>query len=406
MSNRAIPSVAAIVFVALCAGYYFEVNVREQMPEGGASDFNVYYRAGQAVLSGKTPYGDPGYLYPPLFAFLMTPLARASLLDAQRLWFLCSHLFLLGAAWLVWRAAGRGWIPACVVACIWACGGAASENLGDGQVGALLALLIAMALTGAGTGQGIAAGASACLKYFPGVLGVVFALERNWRALAAFTAAALTGLLIPWIMMAGWLEGPKSPRNSYFWMGTPAILSWSAPSSVLRILDPAKTGVPLPNNWLNGNDLGAIQLPMWQRLVSISVAGVVLIAGFVALWIVCRGRIAPRQTVWASAAMIAVALAASPICWTHYQILDYPGAALLIATAMRRRMWPTLGWAIVCFAFTYQIPVLVLRRYYHAHGAWVADPAETLYFWTSLAPLANLALAGAFFRMIRAEDVP
>jgi len=401
LTNRAIERVAAILFLTLCLGCYFEINVREQMPDGGASDFNVYYRAGQAVLSGKTPYGDPGYLYPPLFAFLMTPIARANLLHAQWLWFLCSHAFLLGSAWLVWRASGGGWIPACIVACIWAFGGAASENLGLGQVGPLLMLLIAMALTGAGAG--IAAGVSASLKYFPGVLGVVFALERNWRALAAFTAAALAGLLIPWIVIATWLQGPKSPANSYFWMGTPAILSWSAPSSVLRILDPAKTGVPLSNNWLNGNDLGAIQLPLWQRLISISIAAVVLMAGFAALWMVSRGRVTGAQAVWASAAMIAVALAASPICWTHYQILDYPGAALLIAAAIRRRMWPTLGWAIVCFAFTYQIPVLVLRRYYQAHGAWVADPAATLYFWTSFTPIANLALAGAFFRMLRAE---
>ena len=392
-----------VVLVIVCLGYHFDANFRRQMPDGGPSDFNVYYHAGQAVISGETPFVDPGYLYPPLFAFLMTPLAVTSLLHAQWLWFGLSHAFLLASAWLVWRAAGRGWIAACVVAVIWAFGGAASENLGDGQVGALLMFLIAIAYTGSSVGKGIAAGASACLKYFPGVLGVVFALERNWRAMAAFAVAALSGLLIPWIIILAWLDGPKSPANSYFWMGTPAILSWSIPSSVLRNLDPPEQGAELPHNWLYGNDLGAVYLPIDQRLISIGVAAIVLVAGFAALWIVSRGRLNGNQTLWASAAMIAIALAASPICWTHYQILDYPGAALLIVAAIRRRMWRTLAWAIVCYASTYQIPVLILRRYVQVHGGWVADSPETLYFWTSVTPLANLALAGTFLRMLKAE---
>jgi alpha-1,2-mannosyltransferase len=362
LSNRRIQRVAAILFLALCAACYFEINVLEQIPDGGPQDFNVYYHAGQDVADGKTPYGDRGYLYPPLFALLMTPLARLSLIQAQWVWFLCSQVFLLAAAWVVWRAAGRGWIPACIVAFLWACGGAASENIGNGQVGTPIMMLLAIAYSGAGVGQGIAAGASACLKYFPGVLGVVFVLERNWRALAAFAATALAGLLIPWIVVAGFLEGPKSPANPYFWMGTPAILSWSAPSTVLRILDPARTGVPLSNNWLNGNDLGAIHLPIEQRLISVGVAGAVLILGFAAMFVVTRGRVTAPQAVWASAAMISVSLAASPICWTHYQILDYPGAALLLAASIRRRMWPTLGWAIVCLGFTYQIPSPIRRR--------------------------------------------
>ncbi len=422
-------AVAAILFLTFCLGYYFEVNFRQQMPDGGPSDFNVYYSAAHALLSGKSPFIDPGYLYPPLFAFFMTPFAVTSLLHAQWLWFLCSHVFLLISAWLVWRAAGRGWIAACVVAFIWACGGVASESLGDGQLGCLLMFLIAIAYISAPIGQGIGAGVSACIKYFPVVLGAVFALERNWRALMAFVVTALSGLLIPWIIILCCLEGPKSTANSYFWMGTPAILSWSIPSSVLRNLDPPEQGAELPHNWLYGNDLGAVYLPMDQRLISISVAAIVLIAGFTALWVVSRGRFTalgqPQNgggpgslsdneagarfgpaspTLWASAAMIAVTLAASPICWTHYQILDYPGVALLIVATIRRRRWRTLAWAVVCYAFTYQVPVLVLRRYVQIHGGWVADSPDTLYFWTSVTPLANLALAGAFLRMMRVEN--
>ena len=82
-----------------------------------------------------------GYIYPPLLAYLLTPLAPLPYVTARWVWFLFSHACLLAAAWLMWRALGRDWIAAGSIAFVWAMGGAAPENLGWGQPGSELTLL-------------------------------------------------------------------------------------------------------------------------------------------------------------------------------------------------------------------------------------------------------------------------
>ena len=96
-------------------------------------------------MAGTSPFIDPGYDYPPLISFAVTPLTGTGYVTARRIWFVLSHVFLLIAAWLTWRASGRNWIATCCVAAVWALGDAALENLLLGQLGPLLALLLAVA---------------------------------------------------------------------------------------------------------------------------------------------------------------------------------------------------------------------------------------------------------------------
>lgn len=98
----------ARVVVLLCAAWYFDDSFWKQIPNAGLSDFRWYYLAAQDVARGESPYLAEGYLYPPLLACLLTPLAGLDYVPARWVWFLFSHGCLLAAAWLIWRQPGIG----------------------------------------------------------------------------------------------------------------------------------------------------------------------------------------------------------------------------------------------------------------------------------------------------------
>ncbi|MGA2598309.1 MAG: hypothetical protein ABSH09_15120 [Bryobacteraceae bacterium] len=108
------------------------------------------------------------------------------------------------------------------------------------------------------------------------------------------------------------------------------------------------------------------------------------------------------QMPYALAGLMSLTLAAAPVCWTHYQILQNPAVALLLAHAARRRKWISATLIILCAALLYPIPVAILTSYYRAHHGWTADSPAILYVWTSIAPLASLVLFGLFLGEIRA----
>jgi len=100
------------------------------------------------------------------------------------------------------------------------------------------------------------------------------------------------------------------------------------------------------------------------------------------------------------------AMAASPISWTHYQVLQYPGLALLLHHALRRRAWMLSGATLVLGGLLYPLPVAVLRAYYRQFGAWTAASPATLYVWTSVAPLAALVLFGVLLWQVKRAVEP
>ena len=117
------------LIVALCALIYVRTSVGPPIPTlAGPSDFSGYFHAAGDILHGKSPYNNPGFFYPPLLAFLMVPLALIDYVAARWIWFALSHLFLIGAAGLLWRAMGGGRIALCCIACVWALGGAAERR--------------------------------------------------------------------------------------------------------------------------------------------------------------------------------------------------------------------------------------------------------------------------------------
>lgn len=394
-----------ILLLVCCAAYYLKVNVADQLPgiTDAPSDFTHYYRAALCVLYAQSPYVDPENLYPPALAFLLTPLALTDYVTARRIWFWSSQAFLLLAAFLTWRALGHDRAAACCVACVWALGGAAWEGLALGQVGPLLVLLVALTYWRTGAAQGAALAAGFSLKFIPGVVSIVPLLRRDWRAVTVLAAVAVVGVCVPSAFISHWKSGPVSPVRAGYWMGSSSVLNWSLPAVALRIADPPVSRVKLPPNWEFGNTTEGLHLSRGQQWLSAGIAAGILLAGLGALVTACRGRLNGAQAPWAAAALISLGVAASPVSWHHYQILQYPGLALALCHSVRRRKWPLGVSTVVLGACLYQIPRAALLAYYLRFSGWSAASPATLYIWTSVAPVAALALFGVLLRQLTAE---
>jgi hypothetical protein len=383
---------AFITFIALCALWYWKQNVLNVLPTPAPSDFRFYYYAAQHILHGESPYLTLDYIYPPLLASALVPIAGFDYFTACWIWFVFSHACFLAAAFLLWRHLGRDWIAAAAIAFVWSAGWVAQDSFATGQPDPLLALLIVVACVSSGWLSGAAAGAGFAVKLIPAVLGLLAPLERNWRFFLAFLASAAFFMAAPWAIIA-FLRGPMRPASTDYLYGTPCVLSWSIPSIALRIIEPPADDGKLPNDWVNGWDLPRLRLSPTQKLVSLSAAFATLVPGIAFLFFKTRGKLSSKQVPIAGTALIALALAASPIAWWHYQALQYPGIALLVYYAIQRRDWRRLGLSLACAVILYPLPDAVLRHYYHQQERW-PDAPGLMYFWTSVTPLASLFLFG------------
>ena len=65
-------------FLILCAAWYTYDTILTQLPDNSDSDFLGYYLAARHVLHGESPFLAEAYLYPPLLALSMAPLAAFS----------------------------------------------------------------------------------------------------------------------------------------------------------------------------------------------------------------------------------------------------------------------------------------------------------------------------------------
>ena len=275
------------------------------------------------------------------------------------------------------------------------------EALIQGQLSPLLVLLLVVAYAQRGRLQGVFAGLGFALKYFPGIVTLPLLLGRRWRALAASAGVALAGVCLPWLILWSFFSGARTPVSAHYWMGTPSMFSWSVPSVVLRLLIPIARGAPLPPDWEFGNAAATVHLGPRLEWISVATACAVFAIGMIALAVVCRGRLNGRRIPWAMAGLVSLSLAVAPVCWTHYQLLQYPGVAMLLIAAIRRRDWRLSLATAACFALAYQLPERFLIAYHDTHNGWTTASPFTLYFWTSVPPLASLAIFALALVMVR-----
>lgn len=200
-------------FVVVGALLYACVSSYSRLTGAGA-DYNVEYMAGQIVASDhpQTLYVDHTargatytYIYLPMFAILMVPLAKLPIGPSAFLWYALSVAWTVHSAWLL--ATGLPGVErhrrsAFVAVLLFLTMAFTMENMFLGQVHALLLWLMTCAWRLLRSGRA-AAGASvlaiaAVIKLIPGVFVLYFLLRREWKALAAFAVVfALLGAGLP-----------------------------------------------------------------------------------------------------------------------------------------------------------------------------------------------------------------
>ncbi len=233
-----------VIFAVVIVVFGCITEMRGAFLHSRRTDAGVYFRAGWAIRSGADLYriqDDNGwhYLYPPLFAILMTPFAdppAGSDRDGTipyavslGIWYVASCLFLFAAAHLlaaaledaspslrvrsIPRYCERWWalrmLP--VLICLLPIG----RNLARGQVGTLLLLLlcgmVAATLRGHRWRAGLWLAAAICLKIIPVLLLLVPLQRRDWRMLSG----CFLGLVLGMLVIPGVVLGPEKTVDAY-----------------------------------------------------------------------------------------------------------------------------------------------------------------------------------------------
>ena len=189
-SPLALFGAVALLCFLIAGGFYFAGRSGTDLHRY-KNDFNVYYFAAHEVIEGRDPYlnslGDwTPYLYLPLLAELIIPLALMPLQAAAYSWFLIGAASLLTAAWMSATLALK------------------NENESSGSkrfiIGALaVAIVIRFALDNFDYGQVNTLVAALCVSH-------VFLYEKNRKLTAAVALVLAASIkLTPLILLAGHL---------------------------------------------------------------------------------------------------------------------------------------------------------------------------------------------------------
>lgn len=197
-----------------------------------AGDFNNFYAAALAMRSGHDIYttGDEGYLYPPLFAFVLQPLTALPEAGAAFVWLLTCALLTLAALLVtaneaVWRIGGRANSAATLVVAA-----TASLLLADKvrselllmQTDAVLLLAFALGLRWFERrpyAAGLVLGIAANIKYLPLLLLPYLLARRRWKTSAAMIASFAVGLYVP-ALTVGWRRASEYAAKALGGLGS------------------------------------------------------------------------------------------------------------------------------------------------------------------------------------------
>jgi len=339
-------------------------------------DWNVFTRAAWAVRTGGDLYDvadENGfhYLYPPLFAILLAPLADAPAGAARSwmlpypatvaIWYALNVAFAALAMHLLagaleqtslqadsqpqrdrrwWRL--RIW-P--VLACLPAIG----HTLMRGQVGLLLLLLlcgmIAALLRGRKWQAGAWLAAAICIKVIPAFLLIYPLWRRDKRCLAGCAAGLALGLVI----VPAVVRGPRQTWEDYRkWnqvMLLPAAGIGDDQSRAREVIDVTGTdsqsiSAAIHNTLFLDRATRPRRSPDWIRYLAMSLVAMLTLATLAASSGTRPGD--GIATVLAAGGLILVMLAASPVCHLHYFCLAAPLVMGLLASAWENAAAPDL----------------------------------------------------------------
>ncbi len=182
----------------------------------GSSDFDTYYYAGKAILEGLPLYtisqhsvnlSQSPFVYPPFFAFFITPFSILPIYFAAAAWNAFSLFSFLAALFLMGRMMNLTFYPDqknIVWGIIFIVLSAAVliDNLVMGQVNCFVFFLAIFGIylleKARDFWSGFWIGVAACIKLFPAIFFPYFLIRRKWSALLGGLAAALVCIcLVP-----------------------------------------------------------------------------------------------------------------------------------------------------------------------------------------------------------------
>lgn len=296
-------------------------------------DLQVYVYAVNGMLAGKDIYATttPGwnlyFIYPPIAAILMVPLA----VGAYWLWQLIWTLLLVWAQQSVLKRCGvpRGWVLGLIGVVVVLAVEPIRTTLGYGQVNTMLmALVVADLLPDRPhqkrrIPQGALIGLAAAIKLTP-ALFVIFAFllgkkRMAWTAIISFAAFTLVGAVFQW------------NQTWQFWFGLSG--------GDTRTASPLYAG--------NQSFLGVIYRLIGETreltLLGLAVGGLVALLGTL---VACQWWRAGEQTFAVALVGLCTCLA-SPLSWTHHYVWILPMAVAVVLGRTLPRWVRLLGGAWV-----------------------------------------------------------
>lgn len=352
------------------------------MPVGGYRlDLDVYRTGAHALLAGGDLYGPLPELatgmhlpftYPPIAAWLFAPLTWVPL-PAASLGFTLASLatLVVGVAVMMEALGWRRPQTLLLITGIALTLGPVRETLSLGQVNIMLTALVlvgTLRLARRPWCAGILIGAAVAIKLTPAVFLVFLLFRRDWRRLAStlVSACAWTGI--------GFVVAP-----------TASVTYWTS-----TLLDPSRIGglAFTANQSVNGllQRLGGPVLG--DRLAWL------VIAGFVGLLLCGVAWVATRrgETLLAWVAVAMIALACSPVSWSHHWVSALP---LLMLIAARREPW---RWSVLIPG----VAVFLLTPHW-----WLPHSEDREMLWTPVQHvLGNLPLAWAMVALLVCTALP
>ena len=296
-------------------------------------DLQVYVYAVHDMLAGKDIYATttPGwnlyFIYPPIAAILMVPLA----VGAYWVWQLIWTFLLIWAQQSVLKRCGvpRGWVLGLIGVVVVLAVEPIRTTLGYGQVNTLLMALVVADLLPDRPGlkrripQGALIGLAAAIKLTP-ALFVVFAFllgkkRMAWTSILSFAAFTLVGAIFQW------------SQTWQFWFGLSG--------GDTRTASPLYAG--------NQSFLGVVYRLIGETreltLLGLAVGGLVALLGTI---VACQCWRAGEQ-VFAVALVGLCTCLASPLSWTHHYVWILPMAVAVVLGRTLPRWVRLLGGAWV-----------------------------------------------------------
>ena len=323
-------------------------------------DVDAYLAAGRAVWHGQPlytaflqhPFPDPtlrpAYIYPPVFALVVAPLAVLPDAAANVIWLVIGQASLAAALVLVLRWLRPSAWAATAILCATVTFYPVWIDAVQGQANLPILLLVTAGIAGIVRGQprfAAALGLAAALKLTPGILLVWLLLDRRFReaawmtgAMAGITAAAALLRFHDTLVFFGQVLPALSKGTAFY-----------ANQSLAGVVTRIATVNPYTEPWT--------AVPRVYLLPAI------LAIAFIGLWFFWTRRQPPLLR---AAAFLPLLPLASSVTWPHHLVILLP-VIWFIFIAIAERGWPVRSTIAIC----------ALLLLFSVASRWPVGPAFT-----------------------------